>query len=122
MTGRLLAGCLLAALLAGALLAACGNGDDDRQTRVCHACDPDVARGCFNECRELCVPGDPDCDSRCASQCDECRRDLVCLECRGDCTGTLRRCAPQNEVVSCEDGTFGGMTPTAPTPVATAQL
>ena len=99
---------LLAALLAGLALWACGGGDDDRQTRVCHACDPDVARGCFNECRELCVPGDPNCDDRCATQCDECRRDLVCVECRSGCSGTLSRCAPQNEVVDCEDGAFGG--------------
>ena len=108
---RVVIGAVLAVLLAGAGLSACGD-DDERQEKVCKSCQPDVGRQCFNECRDLCLQGDPNCETRCAAQCDECRRDLVCSECRGDCTGTLLRCAPTNETVQCEDGTFGGPQPT----------
>jgi len=109
MTGRrLLGGSLLAVALASSALSACGGGTHDRQTRVCRTCNPDVAHGCFDQCRELCLAGDPNCDQRCAAQCDECRRDLVCLACRDACTGTVLRCAPQDEVVQCADGDFGG--------------
>jgi hypothetical protein len=105
---RIFLGCLLTAMLGVPTFWACGGGGTDRDTRVCRSCDPDVARGCFNECRELCVAGDPNCDDRCSAQCDECRRDLVCSVCRGDCTGSKLRCAPQNETVECDDGTYGG--------------
>lgn len=111
MTRQRCVGLLLAVALAGPGFSACGGGDHDRETRVCRSCDPDVARGCFNECRELCLAGDPDCDSRCAAQCDECRRDLVCSTCRGDCTGVVLRCAPQNEIVQCADGSYGRSAP-----------
>lgn len=117
MTGRrVVFGAVLAVLLAGVSLSACGD-DGARQEKTCKSCQPDVGRQCFNACRELCLPDDPNCETRCAAQCDECRRDLVCSECRGDCTDTLSRCAPTNETVQCEDGTFGGPQPTsAPTP------
>ncbi len=105
---RILIACGLATLLAVAGLSACGSDDDDRDTKVCRECHPPVDQGCFNECRELCLAGDPDCETRCAAQCDECRRDLVCGSCRAGCTGTAQRCAPTNEAVQCEDGTFGG--------------
>lgn len=117
MTGRrVVIGAVLAVLLAGVSLSACGD-DGARQEKTCKSCQPDVGRQCFNACRALCVPDDPNCETRCAAQCDECRRDLVCSECRSDCTDTLSRCAPTNETVQCEDGTFGGPPPTsAPTP------
>ena len=108
MTGRRLVGFVLAASLAALTPWACGGGGTDRDTRVCRSCNPGAAQGCVNECRELCLPGDPDCESRCTAQCDECRRDLVCSACRSDCTGTTLRCAPQNETVDCDDGRYGG--------------
>ncbi len=112
---RVVIGMVLVMLLAGVGFSACGD-DKARQEKVCDSCQPDVGRQCFNACRDLCLPDDPDCGTRCAAQCDECRRDLVCSECRGACTGTLSRCAPTNETVQCEDGTFGGA---RPTPVST---
>ena len=65
--------------------------------------------GCFNECRELCLAGDPDCESRCAAQCDECRRDLVVRRRAADgCTGDSPRCAPSNETSSAATASYGG--------------
>jgi hypothetical protein len=117
MTGRrVVIGVVLTVVLGGATFWACGGNDGDRDEKVCRSCEAGVDRGCFNECRELCVPDDPNCDTRCAGQCDECRRDLVCGACQGDCTGTTLRCAPTNETVQCDDGTFGGVPATAPTP------
>lgn len=113
MTGRrVVIGVALAVLLAGVGLSACGGDDGARQEKTCKSCQPDVGRQCFNACRDLCLPDDPNCETRCAAQCDECRRDLVCSACRGDCTGTLSRCAPTDATVQCEDGTFGGAQPT----------
>jgi hypothetical protein len=118
MVGRRVAigalGVLLAVGLGGATFWACGGGDTDRDEKVCRSCDLGVDRGCFNECRELCVADDPNGEPRCAAQCDECRRDLVCGACVGNCTSTLLRCAPSNETVECEDGTFGGSFPEPP--------
>lgn len=109
--GRSVIGLVLALLLAGAGVSACGGGHTDRDEKVCRSCVAGADHGCFNECRELCAAGDPDCDSRCTAQCDECRRDLVCSVCRAGCSGTTLRCAPQNETVDCDDGTFGGEAP-----------
>lgn len=97
--------------LAGGILAACGGGDEDRQDKECRSCTHEIDRDCFEECRDFCTPGDPDCDSRCTAQCDECRRDLVCSDCRSGCTGTTPRCAPQDATVQCDDGMFGGSAP-----------
>ena len=105
---RLLVGFALALALAGTTLWACGGSDGDRETRTCGSCNAGVDQGCLDECRDFCLAGDPDCESRCSAQCDECRRDLVCRECRAGCTGTTLRCAPQNEVVTCADGEYGG--------------
>jgi hypothetical protein len=117
MTGRRVAiGVFLMVVLGGATFWACGGNDGDRDKKVCRSCEAGVEHDCFNECRELCVPDDPNCDTRCAGQCDECRRDLVCGACQGECTGTTLRCAPTNETVQCDDGTFGGVPATAPTP------
>ena len=103
---------LVVALVAGGTgLWACGGSDGDRDNKVCQRCDDFVNPGCFNECRELCVANDPNCETRCTAQCDVCRRDLVCGECRDGCTGTILRCAPQNETVECDDGVFGGLPP-----------
>ena len=109
MNGRRIlgAGLLVVALGAG-LLSACGDSKGDREREVCERCDAHVDQGCFNECRELCGT-DPNCDTRCAAQCDECRRDLVCSECRGSCTDDRPRCAPTNETVQCDEGVFGGI-------------
>jgi hypothetical protein len=111
---RIMSRAVLTLMLGSVGLSACGGDDGARQEKVCKSCQSDVGRQCFNECRELCRPDDPNCETRCAGQCDECRRDLVCSECRGDCTGTLSRCAPTNETVQCRDGTFGGEPPVVP--------
>jgi hypothetical protein len=127
MSGRRVAiGMGLALVLAGAALVACGGGHTARDTKVCQACTVHINQGCFDECQRLCLPDDPNCDTRCAAQCDQCRRDLVCGPCRADCTGTTLRCAPTNETVECDDGTYGGpitattTAATSPTPLASA--
>jgi hypothetical protein len=108
---------LLLAMLALAAvgLAACGGDsdpDEERATRLCRLCDPRPNPGCVRECRRFCVEDEADCLARCERQCDECRRDLRCTACLGDCTGTATRCAPVDEAVICEDGSYGG--PPAP--------
>lgn len=111
---RTVASVAAAIVFATAGLVACGGGSHDRDEKVCRSCDAGVDRDCYDQCRSFCVAGDPDCDSRCAGQCDDCRRDLVCGTCVGDCTGSLLRCAPTNETVTCEDGTYGGVPATPP--------
>lgn len=108
---RWLAILALAAAAGMAGLAACGGSDGDRDNTRCERCDDRVNPGCFDECRTFCREDDPDCDVRCTAQCDVCRRDLVCGACQRDCTGTVLRCAPQNETVTCSDGVFGGIPP-----------
>ncbi len=112
MTGRrILAAISLAVLTGGGLLfAACGGDKGDREHKVCERCDTHIDDGCFDECHELCGT-DPNCDTRCAAQCDECRRDLVCSACRENCTDDAFRCAPTNETVQCDEGVFGGTPP-----------
>jgi len=123
---RVVIGMTRATALAGAVLFACGGGHTARDTKVCQSCTVSLNQGCFDECRHLCLPDDPNCDTRCAAQCDPCRRDLVCAPCRADCTGTMFRCAPTNETVECDDGTYGDAGATAsaaatsPTPLASA--
>lgn len=107
--GRVLIRLVLAALLGAATLSACGGSSTDRDTKVCRSCQAGVDHGCFDECRRFCLADDPNCDTRCAAQCDECRRDLVCSACRENCAGTTLRCAPTNETVDCDDGTYGGV-------------
>ncbi len=122
---RLVIGMALATALVAAVLSACGGDNTSRDTKVCQTCNAGLNQGCFDECRRLCLPDDPNCDTRCAAQCDQCRRDLVCGPCRAGCTGTTLRCAPTNETVECDDGTYGGAVATttastSPTPLATA--
>jgi len=97
---------LLAVLsLAVFVFGACGDSGDQRDEKQCEVCDPGVDRDCFDECVEFCRP-DEDCVPRCEAQCDECKRDLRCVECAANCTGTDFRCAPPGVAVSCEDGQF----------------
>ena len=107
-------GLVLAVGLGGATFWACGGDDGNRDKKECRSCHLGVASGCFNECVGLCLEDDPNCKPRCAAQCDECRRDLVCGACVGNCTSSLLRCAPSNTTVECEDGTFGGSFPEPP--------
>jgi hypothetical protein len=109
MTGRrILTAALLAVALGGGIFfSACGGDEGDRERKTCERCDTHVDQGCFHECQELCG-ADPSCDTRCAAQCDECRRDLVCSACRGTCTDDAFRCAPTNETVQCDEGVYGG--------------
>jgi hypothetical protein len=101
----------MAIALTGGMFAACGGGDEDRQEKECRTCSHEIDHDCFAQCRDFCTPGDPDCDTRCTAQCDECRRDLVCSDCVGACTGEPARCAPQDHAVECSDGVFGGSPP-----------
>jgi|SRR4051794_20030586 hypothetical protein len=101
----------LTVALMGGLVVACGGGHEDRQEKECRTCTHEIDRDCLSECHGFCVPGDPDCDTRCTAQCDECRRDLVCSDCAGACTGATARCAPQDHTVECDDGVFGGSPP-----------
>jgi hypothetical protein len=111
---RVVIGVVLALALGGATFWACGGGNSDRDEKVCKQCTIGIDRGCFDECQELCLADDPNCAPRCAAQCDECRRDLVCGACIGGCTGSSTRCAPSNETVQCDDGTYGGSLPAPP--------
>jgi len=111
---RVVMGLLVIAALGGVSLWACGDGGTDRDKKVCHSCELNVDDDCFDDCHELCVAGDENCVPRCTAQCDKCRRDLVCSECVGNCTGSTLRCAPTNETVECDDGTFGGSFPDGP--------
>ena len=96
---------LLLALGAGAALHACGN--DDKRTRTrCETCDPaQIDPDCVDQCKNFCAPGE-DCTARCDRECDRCRAELECRVCTTGCTGTVARCAPADEPIVCEDGTF----------------
>jgi len=107
-------GLLVVGALGGLTLGACGDGGTDRDKNVCASCELRVDQDCFDECHELCVADDPNCKPRCTAQCDKCQRDLVCGACVGNCTGSVQRCAPTNETVQCDDGTFGGRFPEPP--------
>jgi len=105
-TGSAHAIALVAALsLAAFVFVACGDSGNERDKKQCQVCDPLVHGHCLEECIEFCPAGE-DCTSRCEAQCDECKRDLRCVACSVDCTGTHFRCSPPGEVVTCEDGQF----------------
>src|SRR4051794_23201161 len=100
----------IALALASIALQSCGgdNGDNRDQER-CEACDGHIVQDCFRECVRDCLPDDLDCQSRCTRQCDTCKKDLRCVPCNGSCTtNEFFRCAPIDEVITCEDGVFGG--------------
>ena len=103
---------LLLALAVGLMVAmpGCGGDDegdkDDRTLRLCDVCTDDVDNDCFFSCIDFCL-SEEDCETRCELQCDDCRRDFRCASCSANCTGTLMRCAPPDEPVTCDDGVYG---------------
>ncbi len=108
-------GVVVAVVLGGAGLWACGGDDGDRDEQSCNRCTIGIDQGCFSECRGLCLPDDPNCEPRCAAQCDQCRRDLVCGACVGNCAADApTRCAPSNATIECQEGTYGGFFPEPP--------
>ena len=85
----------------------CGTSSDKRARQRCASCDPaQIESGCVRACLPFCVPDDPDCIDRCNRECDRCKADLECHACVSDCTGTVARCAPADELLTCEDGVF----------------
>jgi hypothetical protein len=126
--GVLSVGVLIALLaLGGVALQSCGNGNNDKRTReICEVCDGHIDEDCRRECRKFCLPTE-DCEDRCTRECDQCKKDLSCQACAGSCTGAELRCAPIDEIVTCEDGRFGEgpeatslpMQTLTPTPAAT---
>jgi len=78
----------------------CGTNHDKRDRERCEQCDPaQIDHECVDQCVRFCVPGDPDCA-------DRCKAELECRQCTTGCTGTVARCAPADEPLVCEDGTF----------------
>ena len=106
---------LMVLALGGVVLQSCGGNDDKRTRERCEICDGHVDEDCRRECRKFCLPTEPDCEGRCTRECDQCKKELSCQVCAGSCTGTVFRCAPVDEVITCEDGTFGEG-PQAPEP------
>jgi len=107
--GRGWAGLVAIALAAALVVAAhgCGTSNDKRDRERCDECDPaQINHACVQQCVAFCVPGDPDCTDRCNTQCDRCKADLACRPCTSDCTGSVARCAPVDEPLTCEDGVF----------------
>jgi len=108
----------------GAALHACGNGGGDkRQRERCDVCDPtQIDPECVKQCLPFCSPSESaaECADRCNVECDRCKAELECQACSADCTGTIGRCAPTNEVITCEDGDFGGGPGATPQPTATS--
>ena len=98
---------LLLTLVAALALHACGSSSSDRRTRErCEVCDPaQIDPGCVDQCKQFCVPGE-DCVARCNRECDRCKAELECHACTSGCTGTVSRCAPVDQPLVCEDGTF----------------
>jgi hypothetical protein len=85
----------------------CGSSHDKRDRERCERCDPaQIDHNCVDQCVPFCVPGDPDCTDRCNRECDRCKAELECRQCTTGCTGTVARCAPADEPLVCEDGTF----------------
>lgn len=98
----------LAAMLAFTIAThGCGGDDDRRDRERCDVCDPlQVDSDCVHECLRFCAEGEPDCAGRCNRECDRCKAELECRTCTSGCTGTTARCAPADEPLVCEDGTF----------------
>ena len=101
---------LLALTLAVTLAVAthgCGTKNDKRDRERCQSCDPaQIDPNCVQQCLPFCAAGDSDCTDRCNRECDRCKADLECRMCTSDCTGSVARCAPVNEPLTCEDGIF----------------
>ncbi len=97
---------LLLALAAAFALHACGSSHDKRTRERCEVCDPaEIDRHCVDQCKDFCAPGE-DCVARCNRECDRCKAELECRACASGCTGSVSRCAPVDEPLVCEDGTF----------------
>src|SRR3982751_6063746 len=108
--------------LASIALQSCGSSNsDNRDQERCDICDGDVVQDCFSQCVLFCLPDDPDCETRCTRQCDTCKKNLRCVPCNGACTSNeFFRCAPIDEVIACEDGSYGGSdTSATPHPTGT---
>ena len=105
------AGCTVLLALGVALAVAvgpqgCGSGHHKRDRERCEDCDPtQVDSECVDQCFRFCAPGE-DCATRCNRECDRCKAELECHACTSGCTGTVLRCAPADEPLVCEDGTF----------------
>jgi hypothetical protein len=86
----------------------CGSSNDNtRERQRCDSCHPaQIESGCVRACLAFCAPDDAACADRCNVQCDRCKADLECHTCTSDCTGTVARCAPVDEPLTCEDGIF----------------
>ncbi|HEY2389139.1 MAG TPA: hypothetical protein VGK30_19475 [Candidatus Binatia bacterium] len=99
--------CLVLAVALAAAGHGCGSNNDKRDRERCEQCDPaQINSDCVDQCVRFCVADDPDCTARCNSECDRCKAELACRQCTSDCTGTVARCAPVDEPLVCEDGTF----------------
>lgn len=59
------------------------------------------SRACLEDCfTTVCV-------DECADRCDGCGMDLECVGCSANCDSlSTRRCAPQTDFISCEDGLY----------------
>jgi len=97
-------------------LQSCGGDEAERTRERCEVCDGFVEGDCLRECRRFCLPDEEDCENRCTIECDQCKKDLSCQACASGCTGTTLRCAPVDELIMCEDGTFGEGDPASPVP------
>jgi hypothetical protein len=105
---------LLLAWRSAADLLACGGDDGDRDEKECRSCHLGVASGCFNECRGLCVQDDPNCEPRCAAQCDEMPARSRLRRVRRQLHELAAALRAEQQTVECEDGTFGGSFPEPP--------
>ena len=104
--GSSIALAVLLALAAAVALHACGSSSDRRTRERCEVCDPaQINPDCLDQCMQFCAAGE-DCATRCDRQCDRCKAELECHACTSGCTGTVSRCAPADQPLVCEDGTF----------------
>jgi hypothetical protein len=96
----------LLVLALGVGLHACGGDEDRRRHERCDSCQTDqIDVDCLDQCRRFCTATE-DCDERCNRECDRCKAELECRVCTSDCTGTVARCAPNDEPITCDDGVF----------------
>jgi hypothetical protein len=105
--------------LGSTVLQSCGKGNEKRTRERCEICDGRINEGCRQECLDLCLPTDADCEARCTRECDQCKKELSCQACASSCTGSELRCAPTDEVITCEDGNFGEGPQASPQPTTT---